>query len=255
MNNLEPGLVSIISPGYNSAHFYPSVIDSVLSQTYTNWELLVVIDAGTKDDTEKLINVWHHKDNRIKLLKVPEGKGLALSRNYAMAHAQGEYIAFLDSDDMWMPTKLESQVKFMKENGLAISCTAFRRISEDLQKVGHLIPVPETITYETLLVNNVMGCLTVMINQEAAGLPQFLETKHEDYLLWLSILKKGHKAGGLNIDLARYRIVQNSRSANKWEMIQFRWKILRDFQGLGSLETLKYLFLYGITSLRKYARF
>jgi teichuronic acid biosynthesis glycosyltransferase TuaG len=222
VKNLKPGLVSIVSPGYNSARFYPDVIESVRAQTYADWELLVVIDEGTKDNTAELINGWNAKDPRIKLVRVPQGRGLALARNYAMSVAEGQYIAFLDSDDMWMPKKLESQLAFMKKNNLTISCTSFRRVSEDLSKTGHLIPVPNEITYETLLVNNVMGCLTVMFDQRATGLQKFQETKHEDYLLWLSILKKGHQGGGLNEDLARYRIVKNSRSANKLEMIAFR---------------------------------
>lgn len=255
MNKLKPGLVSIISPGYNSARFYPDVIESVRAQTYADWELLVVIDEGTKDNTAELIEEWNQKDPRIKLIRVPQGRGLALARNYAMSIAEGQFIAFLDSDDMWMPKKLESQLAFMKKNNLTISCTAFRRVNEDLSKTGHLIPVPKEITYETLLVNNVMGCLTVMFDQRATGLQTFLETKHEDYLLWLSILKKGHQGGGLNEDLARYRIVKNSRSANKLEMVAFRWKILTEHQGLNALEAAKYLILYGVTSLRKYARF
>lgn len=255
MNSTQKNLVSIISPGYNSAHFYPALIESVRSQSYSNWELLVVIDEGTTDNTPQLINDWNRKDSRIQLLKVPSGKGLALSRNYALAKAKGEYIAFLDSDDFWMPTKLEKQIGFMEKKDLVICCTAFRRISEDLSRTGHLIPVPEKITYETMLINNVMGCLTVMIKQSVTGRLHFQETKHEDYLLWLSVIKKGYKAGGLNEDLARYRIVQNSRSANKLEMIAYRWKILTDFQGLSTLAAIKYLTLYGLTSLRKYARF
>lgn len=254
-NSLKSGLVSIVSPGYNSAKFYPDVIKSVLAQTYANWELLVVIDEGTKDNTEELISDWNKKDPRIKLVKVPQGRGLALARNYAMSIAEGQYIAFLDSDDMWMPRKLELQIDFMKKNGLVISCTSFRRISEDLAKTGHVISVPEQIDYETLLVNNVMGCLTVMIDQSVTGLLKFQETKHEDYLLWLSIIKKGHKGGGMNEDLARYRIVKNSRSANKFEMIAYRWKILTEFEGISSVGAMKYLALYGVTSLRKYARF
>lgn len=255
MNNLEPGLVSIISPGYNSAHFYPDVIDSVRAQTYTNWELIVVIDEGTRDGTEALIKSWELKDPRIRLLKVPQGKGLALSRNYALANSRGQYIAFLDSDDLWLPKKLELQTEFMKNHKLVISCTAFRRISENLSRTGHLIEVPSRITYKTLLVNNVMGCLTVMIDQAQTGLLKFQETKHEDYLLWLSILKNGHAAGGLNQDLARYRIVSNSRSANKLEMFRFRWKILTESQKLNFFSAMKYLVLYVLTSLKKYKQF
>lgn len=255
MDKLKSDLVSIVSPGYNSARFYPDVIESVHAQTYANWELLVVIDEGTKDSTEELINGWNKKDPRIKLVRVPSGRGLALARNYAISVAEGQFIAFLDSDDMWLPEKLEKQVEFMKKNKLVISCTAFRRTSEDRNREGHVIPVPEHINYETLLVNNVMGCLTVMIDQSVTGLLKFKEIKHEDYLLWLSILKQGHKGGGLNQDLARYRIVKNSRSSNKFEMIAYRWKILTEFEGLSAAGAMKYMALYGLTSLRKYARF
>lgn len=250
-----PGLVSIISPGYNSAHFLPTMIESVQKQTYKTWELLIVIDKGTTDNTVDLVNKFSKEDSRIKLLQISDGKGLALSRNKGLAQAEGQYIAFLDSDDLWLPEKLEKQISFMKENQLALSCTAFRRISEDLKTLGKVIPVPTVITYETLLVNNVMGCLTVVVDQSITGTLKMLETKHEDYLLWLSLLKKKIKCGGLNQDLARYRIVKNSRSANKLEMIKYRWKILHEFENLNLILTIKYLALYGITSLQKYSRF
>lgn len=247
--------VSIISPGYNSAHFLPAMIESVQKQSYKNWELLVVIDKGTTDNTVELIHTYSEKDPRIKLVQITDGKGLALSRNKGLELAQGQFIAFLDSDDLWLPEKLENQINFMKQNQLVISCTAFRRISEDLQTLGKLIQVPTEITYETLLVNNVMGCLTVIIDQSRTGTLKMLETKHEDYLLWLSLLKKNYKCGGLNKDLARYRIVKNSRSANKLEMIKYRWKILHEHESLNLFSTIKYLTLYGLTSILKYSRF
>lgn len=250
-----PNLVSIISPGYNSAHFLPAMIESAQKQTYKNWELLIIIDKGTTDSTIDLVNKYSKEDPRIKLIQITDGKGLALSRNKGLAQAEGQYIAFLDSDDLWLPEKLEKQITFMKENQLVLSCTAFRRISEDLQTLGKVISVPKEITYETLLVNNVMGCLTVIVDQSLTGTLKMLETKHEDYLLWLSLLKKKFKCGGLNEDLARYRIVKNSRSANKLEMIKYRWKILHEFENLNLFLTLKYLALYGFTSLQKYSRF
>ena len=189
------------------------------------------------------------------MIKIENGKGLALSRNKGLQEASGQYVAFLDSDDLWLPEKLTKQINFMKTNSLIVSCTAFRRISEDLKILGKMIQVPEKIKYETLLVNNVMGCLTVVIDQSITGTLKMLETKHEDYLLWLSLLKAKHSCGGLNIDLARYRIVKNSRSANKIEMIQFRWKILRNYEQLHFFSALKFVILYGMTSLAKYARF
>lgn len=252
---LTPHLVSIITPAYNSAHFLPTLLESVKNQTYVNWELLIVIDNGTTDDTAAMVTRWSAEDPRIKLLQVPAGKGLALSRNFALKSANGQYVAFLDSDDFWLPEKLKKQIEFMKSQQLAISCTGYCRISEDLKQVGHYISVPNPITYKTLLINNVMGCLTVMIDQTVTGPLAMLETKHEDYLLWLAILKKGLMAGGLDQDLARYRIVKNSRSANKLEMIKYRWKILTQYERISFLESAHYLFLYGLTSLKKYSRF
>lgn len=251
----EPGMVSILSPGYNSAHFYPTMIESVLRQTYSNWELLILIDKGTTDNTVDIINKYSTNDPRIKLIHSLDGKGLSYSRNIGLNTAKGQYIAFLDSDDLWLEKKLENQVRFMQDNQLAMSCTAFRRISEDLKTTGKLISVPLKINYKTLLVNNVMGCLTVMIDQSKTGRLQMLETKHEDYLLWLSLLKKNFSCQGLNQDLARYRIVKNSRSANKLEMFQYRWKILKQYENLPTWQSFYFLVLYIITSFKKYITF
>jgi teichuronic acid biosynthesis glycosyltransferase TuaG len=249
------GLVSIITPAYNSEKTIKATIDSVLAQTYSQWELLVVIDEGTQDSTSEIVNQWNQKDPRIQLLKVPSGKGLALSRNFALSQSQGQYVAFLDSDDVWLADKLTEQINFLVNQKAALSCHAFRRIDFEGTKTGQLIDVPSNITYQTLLKNNVMGCLTVLVDQTQTGPLQFEETKHEDYLLWLKLLKAGHKCVGLKKDLARYRIVPTSRSANKVEMTFMRWKILRFHEHLNVLKSFYYLGAYVMSSLLKYRRF
>lgn len=255
VQSLTPNLVSIVTPAYNSVATIEGTIQSVLSQTYQDWELLVVIDGGTKDMTPEVVLKYGENDRRIRLLKVPQGKGLALSRNYALSQAKGQYIAFLDSDDIWLPQKLEKQLRHLKQNHGAFATHRYRRMSFDEKTVGHLMSIPEKITYNDLLVNNVIGCLTVLIDQEQTGPLQFEETKHEDFLLWLSILKKGFHCYGLQEDLARYRIVPSSRSANKFEMAIVRWKILRKHERLNVFSSLYYLTGYVATSLNKYKQF
>lgn len=248
-------LVSIITPAYNSEKFIHAAINSVLAQSYSHFEMWVVIDSGTTDSTAEIVLDYNKKDSRIKLLKITEGRGLALARNTAIEQSSGKFIAFLDSDDLWLPEKLSKQVALMENTQVAISCTGFRRISEDLNKTGHLQLPPTELRYETLLINNRMACLTVMIDQSQVGKIKFKETKHEDYLMWLSLLKKFGKGLGLTEDLARYRIVAQSRSANKFEMTKMRWKILREEENLSLPESLYYLSAYATTSLLKYAKF
>ncbi|MBS1970410.1 MAG: glycosyltransferase family 2 protein [Bdellovibrionales bacterium] len=253
--HLTPNLVSIVTPAYNSAATMEATIQSVLSQTHQSWELLVVIDQGTKDATPDIVLNYSATDPRIRLLKVPQGKGLALSRNYALSQARGQYVAFLDSDDVWLPEKLEKQLEHLKKNNGAFATHRYRRMSFDEKTVGHLLNVPAKITYKDLLVNNVIGCLTVLVDQSQTGPLQFEETKHEDFLLWLSLLKRGFDCYGLQEDLARYRIVPSSRSANKFEMAAVRWKILRKHERLNVFSSLYYLSGYVATSLNKYKQF
>ena len=154
-----------------------------------------------------------------------------------------------------MPGKLELQIQFLKKQGAAFSAHNYRRMSFDEKTAGHLLSVPAKISYNDLLVNNVIGCLTVLIDQTQTGRLKFEETKHEDFLLWLSLLKKGFVCLGLQEDLARYRIVPSSRSANKFEMALIRWKIFRNHEKLSWLSSFYYLTCYALTSLNKYRRF
>jgi teichuronic acid biosynthesis glycosyltransferase TuaG len=253
--NVEENLVSIITPAFNSAATISETLDSIRVQKHSSWEALVVIDSGTTDSTPDIVESYSKLDPRIKLLRVPNGRGLALSRNYAITRAAGQYIAFLDSDDLWLPEKLEKQIATLKSTGATFSAHAFRRIDFSGKKIGHLLEVPKKITYKRLLINNIVGCLTVVIDRKKFADIQFQETKHEDYLLWLQILKSGHTCIGLNEDLARYRIVPTSRSANKFEMAMVRWKILRWHEKLPPIKSAYYLSAYTLSSLEKYWRF
>lgn len=255
MITLQDELVSIITPAYNSKDTLPETLASVRAQTYQNWELLVVIDDGTKDSTPEIVETAQQKDPRIRLLKIPKGRGLALSRNYALEQARGQYVAFLDSDDVWLPEKLKKQIDFLLQKKAAFTTHQFRRISLTGDRTGHLICPPAVIHYKDLLKHNYIGCLTVLIDQKKTGPLRFEETKHEDFLLWLKLLKAGHTCFGLSEDLARYRIVPTARSANKIEMIKMRWKILRDHEGLDLPSTFYYLAYYAVLNLKKHSKF
>lgn len=250
-------LVSIITPAFNSQNFICQTISSVQEQTYENWEMLVVIDSGTTDSTPTLVQKLAEKDPRIRLIVVPNnhGRGLALSRNYAVKLAKGTYLAFLDSDDLWLANKLRRQIDLMIHHNWAFTCTAFRRLDSHGKILGRLIEVPRSITYQRLLQQNCIGCLTVVINRESVGEIEFLETKHEDFILWLEILKRGIVCHGINEDLARYRIVAHSRSADKMESIKNTWRIYRQHEGLSISQSLLRLGQFGVRNLAKYSRF
>ena len=251
----KDSLISIITPMYNSEKFIPLCIESVLAQTYKNWELLVVYDSGTNDSSPDIVKKYSNMDSRVKLIKVPNGKGLSLSRNYAIQKSNGRFLAFLDSDDLWLESKLEKQIYFMKQNRCALSCHGFRRINSDGNTIGRKISVPYNITYKRLLQQNCLGCLTVMIDLDKTGKIQFIETKHEDFILWLRLLREGHKCLGINEDLGRYRIVENSRSADKFESVKNTWRIYREFEGLSLPHAALRLSQFSIRNLIKYSRF
>ncbi len=197
------GLVSIICPMYNVSRFINRTIDCVLAQTYQNFELLIVDDISTDDSREKVLA---YDDPRIKLFQNEKNSGAAESRNYAMREAKGKYIAFLDSDDIWEPTKLYKQLTFMENNGYNFSYTNYIEIDEDDNELGVFITGPKVVTRRKTNRFCYMGCLTVMYNREAVGLIQVDPEikKRNDYAIWLKVIKK-EKCYLLDETLARYR--------------------------------------------------
>jgi teichuronic acid biosynthesis glycosyltransferase TuaG len=251
---MEIGLVSIVTPAFNSAALIGETIESVIRQTYSHWEMWIVIDAGTRDNTAQVVQSYAAKDPRICLLEIKDGRGISLSRNRALSSARGEFVAFLDSDDLWLPEKLEKQVQFMQETGATFSCGGYRKISQDGSRTGHLRLPPSVQTYQDLLGNNLISCPTAMFNQTQLGKFQMREHAHEDYILWLDIIKKAGRCLGIQEDLARYRVVENSRSMNV-NRSGSRWKVYRHFQGLGLIPSVFYFAKYAVTALKKRASF
>ena len=186
-------LVSIITPMYNSGKYIEETLKSVVSQTHKNWELFI-IDDGSSDNCIELVNEFKKIDNRIKLIINKENQGAAISRNIGIRKANGRYIAFLDSDDLWVPTKLEEQINFMSKNQLALSYSSYEKIDEFGNHIKNINIVKIQTTYHNLLKSNYIGCLTAMIdlkmmNQKKLYMPN-IKTRH-DHGLWLAIIRKG----------------------------------------------------------------
>ena len=204
-------LVSIIMPSYNTQKFIEETLDSVLAQTYTNWELIIVDDCST-DNTDEIVSPFL-SDSRIIYIQNEKNSGAAVSRNRALREAKGKWIAFLDSDDLWTPDKLEKQIAFMQSNGYCFSYTNYSEIDESSEPLGKTVTGPKKITKTGMYNYCWMGCLTVMYDVEKIGLIQIEDIKkNNDYAMWLKICKKAN-CYLLDEDLARYR-----KSNTTWDI-------------------------------------
>lgn len=236
-------MVSIITPTYNSERYIASAIRSVLNQTYTEWEMIIV-DDGSTDRTLDIIQSFAIRDPRIRLIILPSNGGVSNARNTAIKHSRGRYVAFLDSDDIWLPNKLERQIRFMREKNVPFCYCQYRHFIGDLSNQGRLIRVPVAVDYRKLLKGNTIPCLTVVIDRKVIRDISMPRAEHEDYIAWLSILKKGFKAYGLMEDLARYRLSNSSISANKFRSAVWTWRIYRNVEDLSRLRSIYYFCWY-----------
>ena len=249
---VQKELVSIITPAYNCENYISESIDSVLSQTYGNWEMIIVNDKST-DKTREIIENYTKLDSRINLINLEENSGAAVARNTALDAAKGRYIAFLDSDDRWKSNKLEKQLDFMKKNGYGFTFTGYEYILDQNNNSQKLFQVPLSLNYSQALKNTVIGCLTVVIDKELIGdfrMP--LIRRGQDNLTWLMILKKGFQAFGLNENLAEYRKVEGSLSNNKVKAMKRQWHNYRKVIKLPLHKCLYYYFFYAFNNVKKY---
>ena len=245
-------LVSIITPAYNAAEYIAETIESVLAQTYPKWEMLIVNDCST-DNTATIVQSYAAKDNRIKLINLKQNSGAAVARNTAIQNAKGRYIAFLDSDDIWKKEKLQKQLNFMKQNGYAFTFTAYEHFKEVKENIQNLVKVPESLNYKQALKGNQIGCLTVTLDRKQVQNIEFSKQKHEDYILWLNILKQGITAYSLNESFALYRTGNsNSITSNKFKSALWTWKIYRKNQKLSVLQSIYYMWFYVLNGIGKY---
>lgn len=233
----EAGLVSIIMPSYNTASFIEETIQSVLNQTYTKWELIIVDDCSTDNTDEVLENI---KDSRIRYFKNDKNSGAAVSRNKALREARGQWIAYLDSDDLWMPEKLEKQIHFMENNGYAFSYTNYEEIDVNGNKTGVSITGPKKITKTGMFNYCWPGCLTVMFDANKIGLIQIEDIKkNNDYAMWLKVCRKAD-CFLLDETLGQYRkgrIGSVSTHSIK-TMIGWHYKLYHEAECMGKIESL-----------------
>lgn len=247
-------LVSIVVPAYRAAPHIGRTIESVLAQTHGEWEMLVADDCSP-DDTREIVAQWAAREPRIRLIALERNGGPAMARNAALQRASGRWIAFLDSDDMWLPQKLQRSLAHARSQRAALVYTGFRRISHDESRVGEFIHVPPTLTYRQLLGNTAIATSTVLIDREIAGEVRMERVFYDDFVCWLSILKRGHVAHGLDEDLMRYRVLAQSVSRDKGRSAREVWKTYRRIERLGPLASSWYFTRYAANALRKYRNF
>lgn len=243
-------LVSIITACYNSEKYISEAINSVLRQSYQNWELLLVDDCSD-DLSVSIIKDFINKDSRIKLFVLPNNSGAAISRNKAIKEANGRFIAFLDSDDQWLPTKLQKQINFMLDNGYNFTHTDYELVDNSGNALGKIITSKAVLNYRDMLYTNKIGCLTAIYDQSQLGKTYMpLLRKRQDYALWLKILKTGENAYNLPLVLSQYRKTDNSISSSKIELLRWNWKLFREEERISYIESVYYLCCNVISKLK-----
>lgn len=252
---MEP-LVSIITPIYNGSKTIRETIESVLNQTYKNFEMIIVDDSST-DNTRKIIEDYTKKDKRIKYYLLPQKGGASVARNKALNSAKGKYVAFLDGDDLWKKDKLEKQINFMEENKIYFSYTDYSYIDEKGNNMGIYRKCPRKMSYHRMLLGDSVGCLTVVYNREKVGkinIPKL--KKRNDYALWCMVLKKvkiGYKYDDI---LSLYRKNTSSLSSGKkHKLLRYHYELHRKINRFNPVKSLILTIFNGMNYLcNKYIR-
>jgi len=249
--SFDYGLVSIIMPNYNSEKFIKATIDSVIAQTYQNWELIIADDCS-KDGSVAIIESFC--DERIRLIRNSSNSGAAISRNNAIDAANGRWIAFLDSDDLWDENKLEKHLAFMTESDVAFSFTNYKVINSEEELVTEFAPPKDEYSYASILKHCYIGCSTVIYDCEKLG-KCYMPTdaiKREDFACWLQILRTGEVATCFHEPLTTYRVHSNSVSSNKFKMIKFQWNVYRKLEHISFIRSAYYMAHWAIRGVLKY---
>lgn len=256
MNN---ELVSIITPMYKGAAFVGETIESVQAQTYNNWEMIIVDDCSPDNGAGiNEVKKYAEKDNRIILIESKKNRGSSGSRNIALKKATGRYIAFLDSDDIWLPTFLEEQLKFMEEKNAALVFSSYYRIDENTkEEILSPFIVPEKVTYKSLLKTCPIFPSTAIYDLSKVNKYFFNEgmgSMRDDYVYWLAMLKEIKYAYGNKEKLVYYRMRKTSVTANKKKVIYPQWNVLRNVEKLSFCSCLYYIVCWAFISYFKYRK-
>jgi teichuronic acid biosynthesis glycosyltransferase TuaG len=250
---MKQNLVSIVTPVYKAEAFIEKTVRSVMNQTYQEWEHILVDDCSP-DNSEAIIRKLMAEDSRIKYVKLPENQGAAVARNTGIENAEGQYIAFIDSDDVWKPEKLEKQIRYMQENDYAFTYTNFQLVTEDGQPINESAPLPAKLNYTGLLKNTAIACSTVVIDRSVIGdfrMP--LVRKGQDTATWLQILRKHDYAYALNEVLGQYRQVEGSISSNRIGALKRTWNTYYNLEKLPLPKALYYFGFYVFNAIKRRA--
>lgn len=244
-------LVSVVMPAYNAGKYIGDAIRSVQAQTYENWELLVIDDCSA-DHTVEIIQALANEDDRIRLIRNSQNSGTAQTRNHGLELSAGEWVALLDSDDVWHSEKLEKQLAVALRTNADIVYCSYSLMDDRSHHLSDFV-IPETTSYRDMLKENVIGCSTVLMRRAILTGRRFsAEYYHEDYVLWLELLRDGYKAAADREVLTDYRIVKGSRSNDKLRSAKNRWMIYRRVEKLSWLKSLSMFLVYAVKGLKKY---
>lgn len=249
---IQQELVSVITPVYNAERFIRDTIDSVLAQTYTDFELILVDDQST-DSSVEIIKGYQAQDERVKLIQLEQNSGAAVARNSGIEAAKGQYIAFIDSDDRWSENKFAKQLAFMKNNDYSFSYTNFALVNEEGELLKESVDLPKSLNYEGLLKNTAIACSTVVIDRNQVGdfrMP--LVRKGQDTATWLMLMREtGVTAYGVEDVLNYYRQVEGSISSNKIGALKRTWNTYRNLEKLPLFKCIYYFSLYVFNAIRR----
>ncbi len=245
-------LVSIITPSFNSEKYIAQTIQSVQNQTYTNWELIIIDDASV-DDTTTIVKKIAAIDLRITLIVLEQNSGASKARNQGIKNAKGNYLTFLDADDIWFPNFIENSINTIKKTKIPFVFSSYKRSNEELKFVYSDFIVPQKVTYTDILKTNSISCLTAFIDVKKLGIkymPNIL--KRQDMGLWLSYLKEIPYAYGIQEPQAIYRIRKNSLSRNKSALIKYQWQFYREVEKLSVFHSAYYMLHWMYRGFMKY---
>lgn len=246
---MKKGLVSIITPTYNCAQYIGETIESVMDQSYQNWEMIIVDDCST-DNTKEIVESYIQKDSRIRYYCLEKNSGAAAARTKAMELAEGQFMAFLDSDDLWYPQKLAYQIDYMIKNDIAFSCTDYMQVDDQGKSLNKVIRTRPKADYNRILLDCPVGNSTVMYNVEKMGkfaVPNI--RKRNDDALWLQMLKKEKYIYGIPEVLMKYRVRPNSISSNKLKVVKYHWILYRNIEHLSVPRSVFHIGYWGLIKI------
>lgn len=248
--NKTGDFVSVIIPAYNTERFIGITLDSVMGQTHQNWEAIVIDDCST-DHTAEVIQNYMKQDDRIKYHKLERNSGPAVARNKAVELANGKYLAFLDSDDIWFPEKLTTQIHFMKQNGYPFTCTSYIKVNENGEFLNQTIKAIRRRNYNELLKANA-GNSTVIYDAAQLGKIKIPDIKkRNDYVMWLKVIKKAHWLYGLEKPLSSYRVRPDGISSNKTSLVRYHWIVYREIEKLPLIKSVYLIGYWIVTTIFK----